>query len=272
MKKCLFCGRSAPEVKMTGEHVLRRELVNQVLWEAPKSRTEIVRGFVDGTPTETSREIPQSILDQTLKDVCGDCNNGWMNDLENRAERTLVPLLRGERAVVTSADAEILATWAAKTAMVRARVAADPYTVPEDHRRHIMNAKTPPANVTVWAATCEPHPSARTRHLQVEFQLSATPILETDETGETWVVGVDSEHSLGHVTTIVINHLVLFIAEADSEVLHTDFVTTLDPTSTATRLWPEPHQFHWPLTPVLTPDQIDEVGSLGQPIPTKNTR
>ncbi|MFE5562888.1 hypothetical protein [Streptomyces sp. NPDC056544] len=131
---------------------------DQVLWEAPKSRTEIVRGFVDGVPTETSREIPQSILDQTLKDVCGDCNNGWMNDLENRAERTLVPLLRGERAVVTSADAEVLATWAVKTAMVRARVAADPYTVPEDHRRHIMNAKTPPANITVWAATCEPHP------------------------------------------------------------------------------------------------------------------
>ncbi|MFE9989790.1 carboxypeptidase regulatory-like domain-containing protein [Streptomyces sp. NPDC005381] len=46
MKSCLFCGRSAPDVKMTGEHVLRRKLVHQVLWGAPKTRTETrLRGF-----------------------------------------------------------------------------------------------------------------------------------------------------------------------------------------------------------------------------------
>ncbi|MFJ3914110.1 hypothetical protein [Streptomyces vinaceus] len=271
MKKCLFCGRSAPEVKMTGEHVLRRELVNQVLWEAPKSRTEVVRHYADGTPTEVSREIPQSILDQTLKDVCGACNNGWMNDLENRAEKTLVPLLRGERVVVTSDDAEVLATWAAKTAMVRARVDADPYTVPEEHRTHLMNAGTPPSNLTVWVATCDPHPSARTRHYRLVRELPGTPILQTAEDGETWMVGVETPYSLGHVTTIVINHIALFIAEADSEALHAELVTTLDPTSTATRLWPAPNQFHWPLPPVLTPDEIDGIGSLAQPIPTAKT-
>ncbi|MFD8288819.1 hypothetical protein ACFV2B_11435 [Streptomyces lavendulae] len=92
MKKCLFCGRSAPEAKMTGEHVLRRELINQVLWEAPQSRTETVHhGYSDGTQIAMSRQVPQSILNQTLKDVCGGCNNGWMNNLEILAEKKLVP-------------------------------------------------------------------------------------------------------------------------------------------------------------------------------------
>ncbi|MCC0100716.1 hypothetical protein K7B10_39380 [Streptomyces flavotricini] len=272
MKKCLFCGRSAPEVKMTGEHVLRRELINQVLWGAPKDRTETMhRGYSDGTQISMSRQVPQSILNQTLKDVCGDCNNGWMNDLENRAEKTLVPLLRGEHTHVAKAGAEVLATWAAKTAMVRARVDGDPYTVPEDHRIHIMTTNTPPANLTVWAAACEPHPSARTRHYKVGIELPSTPITETDEDGETWVVGVEAKQSLGHVTTIVINHIALFIAEADSEALHIDLVTTLDPTGTATKLWPGPEAFNWPLSPTLTPDQVDGIGGLTQPLPSTAT-
>ncbi|MGW1768878.1 hypothetical protein ACWCQL_33150 [Streptomyces sp. NPDC002073] len=273
MKKCLFCGRSAPEVKMTGEHVLRRELINQVLWEAPQSRTETVhRGYSDGTQIAMSRQVPQSILNQTLKDVCGGCNNGWMNNLEILAEKKLVPLLRGEHTHVGKADAEVLATWAAKTAMVRARVDGDdPYTVPEDHRTHIMNTNTPPANLTVWAATCEPHPSARTRHYKVGIELPGTPITETDEDGETWVVGVEAKQSLGHVTTIVINHIAFFIAEADSEGLHADLVTTLDPTGNATKLWPDPEAFSWPLSPVLTPDQIDDIGNLTQALPSTTT-
>ncbi|WCD83685.1 hypothetical protein KPP03845_100004 [Streptomyces xanthophaeus] len=274
MKKCLFCSRSAPEVKMSGEHVLRRELNNQVLWEPAKQRTEILVQVDEetGKPVARSREIPQSILDQKLNDVCRDCNAGWMNDLENRAEKKLVPLLRGEHTDVGKTDAEVLATWAAKTAMVRARVNGDPYTVPEAHRTHIMTTDTPPANLTVWAAACEPHPSARTRHYKVAIEMPGTPITETDEDGDSWVIGVESKQSLGHVTTIVINHLALFIAEADSEELHTSLVTQIDPTGTATKLWPNPHQFNWPLSPVLTPDQVDGIGSLIQPIPGTATR
>ncbi|MEU4955380.1 hypothetical protein [Streptomyces lavendulae] len=69
------------------------------------------------------------------------------------------------------------------------------------------------------------------------------------------------------MTAIVINHIALFVAEADSEALHTDLVTTLDPTRTATKLWPYPEAFNWPLSPALTPDQIDGIGGLTQPLP-----
>ncbi|GLX41751.1 hypothetical protein Sros01_78230 [Streptomyces roseochromogenus] len=101
--------------------------------------------------------------------------------------------------------------------------------------------------------------------------LSGTPITETDEDGDTWVVGVEARQSLGHATTIVINHIALFIAEADSETLHTDLVTTLDATGTATQLWPDPRAFKWPLSPTLTPDQIDDIGDLTQPLPSTAT-
>ncbi|MGW7103772.1 hypothetical protein [Streptomyces sp. NPDC054838] len=273
MKKCLFCSRSAPEVKMTGEHVLRRELINQVLWGAPKSRTETVtRSYPDGIHVAMSREIPQSILNQTLKDVCGNCNSGWMNDLENRAEKTLVPLLRGQHTHVSAADAEVLATWAAKTAMVRARVDGDPYTVPEDHRTHIMTTNTPPANLTVWAVTCEPHPNAMSRHRRIALDI-AEPITETDPEGDTWVIGVEDRQSKGHITTIVINHIALFIVEADSPKLHTELVMKLDPTSTApTRLWPEPQKFDWPTAPILTPNEIDATSGGTHSLPSAITR
>ncbi|MFD9357258.1 hypothetical protein [Streptomyces sp. NPDC060031] len=45
------------------------------------------------------------------------------------------------------------------------------------------------------------------------------------------------------MTTIVVNHLALFIAEADSKELHAGLVTMLDPTGTATKLWPNPQKF-----------------------------
>ncbi len=47
-------------------------------------------------PVAEAREMPQSILDQKLNDVCRECNQGWMNTLEVHAEMTLVPLLRGQ--------------------------------------------------------------------------------------------------------------------------------------------------------------------------------
>lgn len=72
---------------------------------------------------------------------------------------------------------------------------------------------------------------------------------------------------MGHMTTIMINHLALFIAEADSHDLHTELVTRLDPTGTATKLWPEPREFDWPLAPVLALDHIDAISGLLQPLP-----
>ncbi|MCL6302853.1 hypothetical protein [Streptomyces kronopolitis] len=273
MKKCLFCGRSAPEVQMTGEHVLRRKLIEQVLWGAPKERTETVfRAYADGTRVEMSRQIPESILDQELKDICGPCNSGWMNALENRAEEPLKALFQGRRTHVSETEAADLGTWATKTAMVRGRVDGDPYTVPEVHRTHLMNNGIPPEHVTVWAVTCQFHPSARTRHFRVENELPGTPILETDEDGETWATGVEARRSMGHVTTIVINHLALFIAEADSHDLHTELVTQLDPTGAATRLWPDPCGFDWPLAQVLTLDHVDAISGLLQPLPGNITR
>ncbi|WP_406360415.1 hypothetical protein OH782_00090 [Streptomyces sp. NBC_01544] len=219
-----------------------------------------------------SREIPQSILDQKLNDVCRDCNQGWMNDLEQQAESTLVPLLRGQPTHVSSAQAAILATWAAKTAMVRARVDGDPYTVPEDHRTHIMTTNTPPTNLTAWAVTCEPHPNAMSRHHRIALHV-AEPITETDPDGDTWVIGVENRQSKGHITTIVINHIALFIAEADSPTLHTELAVKLDPTGTTpTRLWPEPQEFKWPTAPVLTPNEVNATSEGTHPLPNTITR
>ncbi|QZY19323.1 hypothetical protein [Streptomyces decoyicus] len=36
-------------------------------------------------------------------------------------------------------------------------------------------------------------------------------------------------------------------------------MTQLDPTSTATKLWPEPREFDRPLAPVLALDHIDAI-------------
>ncbi|MGH7870553.1 MAG: hypothetical protein ACREP9_23625 [Candidatus Dormibacteraceae bacterium] len=55
---------------------------------------------------------------QTVRDVCGDCNNGWMSQLEVIAQRILPPFILGEAGTIVAADSGMVAMWAQKTALM----------------------------------------------------------------------------------------------------------------------------------------------------------
>lgn len=54
----------------------------------------------------------------TVKNVCKTCNNGWMEGLEQVAQRVLTSLILGEPGRIHQADQGAVAAWLQKTALV----------------------------------------------------------------------------------------------------------------------------------------------------------
>ncbi len=46
-----------------------------------------------------------------LRDVCRDCNGGWMSTLEATAKPILLPLMRGETTLLTPVQQRVVASW-----------------------------------------------------------------------------------------------------------------------------------------------------------------
>jgi hypothetical protein len=103
---CIFCGNDP----VTREHVYRRAWID---WLAPEAT-----GFTNTRATGERRAAPvgrpwsSRTLDVVARCVCADCNNGWMNDLDEAAEKMVSALATGEAKVkIAGAALPIFATW-----------------------------------------------------------------------------------------------------------------------------------------------------------------
>lgn len=125
-KICYFCGRVG---NMSKEHVWPQWMRKGALVQ-PTQVTSIL-GVAQTGPTELTENTNvvthknASVLTTHIREVCADCNNGWMSQLETDVQ----PLIR--RLVVRSypfgvttlapKEAATLSAWAVKTAWMRER-------------------------------------------------------------------------------------------------------------------------------------------------------
>ncbi len=108
MSACAFCGSSG---RLTREHVFGRWLSRIGL-----DATPVARGA--GRLNRALREMGVGgPFEQTVREVCGNCNNGWMSGLEVIAQRVLAPMIVGGAGAVAEADAAAVAAWIQKTAL-----------------------------------------------------------------------------------------------------------------------------------------------------------
>lgn len=105
---CAFCGFSG---KLTGEHVFGDWLSRIGLELEPALHAA-------GPLNRLDRNLGvRPPFRQTVKDVCGTCNHGWMSQLEVTAQRVLTPLILGEPGEIAATDAGAVAAWTQKTAI-----------------------------------------------------------------------------------------------------------------------------------------------------------
>jgi hypothetical protein len=113
--RCLFCGSTT--AKRSKEHVLRRAFKDS-LPSAP--------GLTFSHRTRDGLEVvnrPISQFDMTINNVCRDCNQGWLNDVENAAQVVIEELTVGNtRTSLTQGEVECLGFWAYLRALLRTHV------------------------------------------------------------------------------------------------------------------------------------------------------
>lgn len=245
-KTCIFCGKSAPEVKMSNEHVIRSFLSNY-LPNPPTSTNwhQSYRSSENGQLITQLRKIPRSPLQATSNDVCKICNEGWLNiKVEQPIENELGALIQGSQLFIQPSIALKVSTWASKTCMVRARLDKPPYPIPSVHHTHLMTHLSPPDGTLVWLGFCQFEPNTFVR--QCKFMTAAS----------------DDAPKRGHLTTIVIGHMALFILGSEDKFnpivqIAIDHIDGHD----LLRLHPHGNTSSWPRSMPMSVDQAKSLSS-----------
>ena len=93
---------------------------------------------------QAQMRTPHSWLNLVVSDVCAGCNSGWLSDLENTAKMLLPKLASLERSLdgLSQEEQAFIARWAAKTAFLIHRTAANPKVIPQEAYRELRDAPT----------------------------------------------------------------------------------------------------------------------------------
>jgi hypothetical protein len=74
-----------------------------------------------GTGDVEGGRWPGISFTQTVRDVCKDCNTGWMSHLERDVAPVIRGALLGKAMTLSLPDQHLIATWATKTALIATR-------------------------------------------------------------------------------------------------------------------------------------------------------
>ncbi len=251
MKKCVFCHRSPPEVKISNEHVLRAKLSKLL----PSKNTKIFweQKFASpnsGKITEKQRNLHIGPFDFKVNDICEICNSGWLSkSIEIPSEKYIEAAILGTPIDTTVEARHFIALWAAKTAAVRGLMDQKPRGVPEEHYTWIKENLTPPPGTFVWLGKSQNTPLGFTRHLR--FTLFHP-------------TGTSTHH---HMSMLNIGYMILFVLGCTSEENVNLFQKTINQLDSEQliRIWPNGVTNNTSFLPEMSKEHIYRLSSAQLP-------
>lgn len=88
-------------------------------------------------------------FDETVRVVCHECNNGWMNRVDQDAEPAVLALFNGTPFLFTADNSRQVASWACKVTLMRAHQNAEIGIAAEDFH-WLFEHRVPPPNWVVF--------------------------------------------------------------------------------------------------------------------------
>ena len=154
--KCIFCGRTGADIKITKEHTFSN-WINEILTVGivgPDITYE--RSIQHGAQAATVNTWSATVVaDHTVRAVCKDCNNGWMKRSEDAAAPLIELMIKGQPAQLAVDQQITVATWAAMKAAVFEYAWSGDTILTTADRGVIMTQDRPPASVQVRLAAIE---------------------------------------------------------------------------------------------------------------------
>lgn len=221
----MFCGGSG----LTKEHVVPR-------WTGPVLAAS-QRDAEGGTPPSAAKinhlyEPPRGASiaprnwskggpDLQVREVCAQCNSGWMSQLETAARPILTELIQGRRLSLAPDDQVILAAWTFKTELMFQ--VARPQTVrciDAERFGEFYVARVPPENVSVWMGATSGGPAV------FELATAATFGLR------------DAHATPGFIAVLAFGNLLLIMAGPQTGVVGVAPIETATEPAILQRIWP----------------------------------
>ena len=148
MDNCIFCGESfGPDRKRSKEHAAAK-WCGKIVPSQGVGHHILVVETADGV-TQEDRGLRDPFT-TTAGGICAPCNNGWMEEMEDWAERWLTAPITGNERTLRYWRQALAATWAVKTAMVWESVAPKNRTIPLEVLRMFHRFQRPGARQQVW--------------------------------------------------------------------------------------------------------------------------
>lgn len=234
---CVFCGGRAG----SAEHIFAN-WINDVFPVLVVGEPQAVLGTLarDGDSTER-RWKSTGVATQITKEVCHECNTGWMSRLEGKAKPLLTPMMTGVPTRLTLDEQITVATWATKTAITAELVHGHDFNFSPEERRIVMTEQRPPAHVAVMASAIE---------------TDIGPCRATVARGQ--VVNATNEVvAWMHVHTVQVGTLVFQVLRSDPPMGgEVAFKTVQFAAPIEIPIFPPSPNFSWPPKTVLTEDRF----------------
>lgn len=245
-KACLFCGRTGQ--KLTVEHVYPRWL-----HQALNIRGDITfsaRGELHRSSAE---------LDVKVREVCSDCNNGWLHDLEIAFRAVMLWPMNGYGPLRMPEPVQLLvALWATKTWLLIERSMAyirgeQPVYVGPHVFRWMRENSEPPPGMQVWIGAIDRESAVAAKAIS----FVATQWVGADDPP----VGIAGIFSIGCVLFFVYapvgrpDRLPAVRYALGMGGSRADFLREIWPHKVGEIVWPPPG--------ILSADQLDEIWPSG---------
>lgn len=171
-----------------------------------------------------------------VKSVCEECNGGWMSALEESAKPVLLPMIEDRGAVTLSVgEAETVATWAIKTALVAGSEFKPP--IPREFYADFYDAQVPVGQVRVWIG--------RTPHLETHT-IDFRPMTVRRE-GEEPPSGPN-----GYQAVLSVGHLALYVVGWRGPKPQLNRVFSYFGDTALVKVWPFAPPVTWPPPATIT--------------------
>jgi hypothetical protein len=200
MMDCAFCGRKMNGMKgrkRSKEHAFASWLLDEVA--PPGKVTHTVSASREG-PIRRQRTPDE--LDVVTRKVCVPCNAGWMNDLENAARPYLQSMFRRHGRTYYGTGCQLLAAWAAKTALAMELANPDPKwrrPIEDVHYRAMAAGRDhPPPRTLVWLGAYRGH--RHLSHWSKDIQIKSETGNETHGYDATIIVSPVVLQVFGHLS------------------------------------------------------------------------
>jgi len=195
------------------------------------------------------RVKPGELFTKKMKVVCGQCNNGWMSQLDEAAKPLLTPIIKGEAVTLDAAGLEIIARWATLKAIVSEHDAGSTFVTPIEDRKAFMGGGPIPAyfNIYLLSHKC----ASRIGYVRTSQVVALSPHGPQPP--------LDGRSKNTQQISVIFGSAMLHINAARVDGFRIEDRLHM-PKVVERRIWP-PNitPLSWPATPVLTCDQMREL-------------